>query len=221
MQFIERHEVAERDFLRQRVSERTLHSDRGTITLRGPLSAEAIDRFVMCEGLTKFRQPREQHAALMDIANLPEGQVYIASHDSTIIGYVTFHYPEFERWAQSGMISLLELGAIEISREWRDVGIGSELLQLPFVTDVMEDKIIISMECYWFWDLQGANLSPFEYRKLMEKLMSKGGFETKLTDDPDICSHPANLLSVRIGKHVPESVCMEFETVCYQGKWML
>jgi acetoin utilization protein AcuA len=77
------------------------------------------------------------------------------------------------------------------------------------------------MECYWFWDLQGTNLTPYEYRRLMENLLARRGFRTKLTDDPDICSHPANLLSVRIGSRVPAEICHEFEGVCYKSKWLL
>ncbi|MCW3491021.1 N-acetyltransferase [Dethiobacter alkaliphilus] len=203
------------------ISERTLYTERGTINLMGPVSAQSINRFVMCVGLAKFRQPQQQHQALMDIANLPEGQVFIACHENTIVGYITFHYPEFERWAQSGILSLLELGAIEVSSQWRETGIAGELVKIPFYTDYMEDKIIVSMECYWFWDLQGSNLSPWEYRRVMENLLDRSGFKTTLTDDPDICSHPANLLSVRIGSRVPQEVCNKFEKVCYRGKWML
>jgi acetoin utilization protein AcuA len=202
-------------------SERIIYTDRGVVIVEGPVSSQRVRQFRMCEGLCKFRQPREQHLALMDIADLPEGQVYIAHHQDTIIGYVTFHYPEFERWAQSGMECLLELGAIEVSRAWRQCGVSVGLIQIPFDTDIMEDKIIVSVECYWFWDLQGTDLAPFQYRKLMENLMGKSGFVTKQTDDPDICSHPANLLSVRIGSHVSEDDCYKFETLRYKSKWLL
>lgn len=200
------------------ISERILYTDCGIVVVEGPVTAERIGRFSMCEGLGKFRRPKEQHLALMDIANLPEGLVYIAHQQGTIVGYITFHYPDFERWAQSGMLCLLELGAIEVSRLWRGSKIAGALVQIPFDTAIMNDKIIISMECYWFWDLQGSNLTVYEYRGLMERLMGKAGFETKLTDDPEICSHPANLLSVRVGKQVAEKDRQKFEAVCYRSK---
>ena len=202
------------------VAQRMLYTDCGLVTVEGPVTAERISQFSMCEGLIKFRKPREQHLALMDIANLPEGLVYIAHQRETIVGYITFHYPEFERWAQSGMLCLLELGAIEVSRNWRGSKIAVALVQIPFENTIMDDKIVISMECYWFWDLQGSTLTVYEYRGLMERLMGKAGFETKLTDDPDICSHPANLLSVRLGHQVTEKDRQRFEAVCYQGKWL-
>lgn len=203
------------------IVERMLTTDRGLIVVEGPVSAKRIGQFTMCEGLCKFRRPTEQHLALMDIANLPEGQIYIAHHQNVIVGYITFHYPEFERWAQSGMPCLLELGAIEVSRKWRGCGIAAGLVKIPFDTDLMEDKIIVSMECYWFWDLQGSELTPYEYRRLMENLLAKSSFETTLTDDPDICSHPANLLSVRTGSRVPSEDCIKFQSICYRSKYLL
>lgn len=202
------------------VSGRTLYTDRGVVYVEGPVSPERIRQFTMCSGLCKFRQPREQHLALADIASLPEGLVFIAHNNNEIIAYVTFHYPEFERWAQSGMPCLVELGAIEVSKLWRGFGISSELIQIPFFTDLMEDKIILSMECHWFWDLQNNKISVWEYRKLMENLMAKSGFVTKLTDDPDIASHPANLLSVRFGNQVSDEDCLKFEKLCFCGKWL-
>lgn len=203
------------------ISERVRYTDRGIVSIEGPVAADRIKQFSMCEGLCKFRQPKEQHLALMDIANLSEGKVYIAYHKNTIIGYITFHYPEFERWAQSGLPCLLELGAIEVSRQWRGNGISSELVSIPFDTDFMEDHIIVSMECYWFWDLQGSNLSVYEYRRLMENLLARSSFKTTITDDPDVCSHPANLLSVRLGSRVPEETRTTFSGICYRSKWLL
>lgn len=215
-----RSQTIEHNHRSNHVSERILYTDRGMVIVEGPVTSQRIRQFTMCDGLSKFRQPKEQHLALMDIADLPEGQVYIAHHRETIVGYITFHYPEFERWACSGMACLLELGAIEVSRNWRGSKVAVGLVQVPFDSNVMDDKIIVSMECYWFWDLQGTNLTAYEYRSLMENLLAKSGFVTKLTDDPDICSHPANLLSVRIGENVPAKDCLQFESVCYHGKWL-
>ncbi|MBS3989517.1 MAG: hypothetical protein KGZ44_06185, partial [Dethiobacter sp.] len=59
-------------------AQRMLYTESGIVAVEGPVSAERIRQFSMCEGLGKFRRPKEQHLALMDIANLPEGLVYIA-----------------------------------------------------------------------------------------------------------------------------------------------
>ena len=200
---------------------RQLFTDAGIITVEGPVSSESLSQFSICDGLCHFRQSREQFQALKDIANLPEGLVFVAHIQGIIVGYITFLYPEFERWAQAGMPSLLELGAIEISKNWRNTGIATALVQIPFTTTLFEDKIIVSLECYWFWDTQGKKLNTWEYRKMLEVLFAKGGFVTKVTDDPDICSHPANLLSVRIGSLVSPETRSEFESVCYRGKTLI
>ncbi|HZK25838.1 MAG TPA: N-acetyltransferase [Oscillospiraceae bacterium] len=198
-------------------SKRHLFTDRGFITIEGPVAKEIIEQFAICSGLNQFRQPVQQQASLVEIAALPEGLVYLAHIHNTIVGYVTFHSPQFARWTNTGL-DILELGAIEVSRYWRDMGIAAALIQIPFSTDFLEDKIIISLECYWFWDLRGKRINTWQYRQLMQKLLEKGGFQTMITDDPDICDHPANLLSVRFGSLVPKEIFPLFESVCYQGK---
>ena len=203
------------DFL---YTELQLPLDCGLVTVEGPVEREKIIIMNICEGLLQFRQPADQKKALAQIAALPEGQVYLAHFNQTIIGYITFHYPEFERWAHTGITNLLELGAIEVSPAWRSKGIATALIKAPFVDNRMEDKIIISLECYWFWDLRGTKLNTWQYRQMMQTLLAKGGFQTRVTDDPDICSHPANLLSVRIGSLVDAETCTKFGSICYMGK---
>ncbi|MBS4022710.1 MAG: N-acetyltransferase [Dethiobacter sp.] len=198
-----------------------LDTERGAVYIEGPLSSEQLSAYTMCSGLCKFRQPGDQHLALIDIAKLPEGLVFIARCGSLIVGYITFHYPEFERWAESGIPCLLELGALEVSTHWRGLGISRELVQIPFYNGRLEEKIIVSMECYWCWDLRNTDLSIWEYRNMMEKLLTKPGFETKATDDPDISSHPANILSVRIGSRVCEDDIARFEALRFRRRWLL
>ncbi len=203
------------------VTRKELKTALGTVYVEGPLSPERLKQYTMCSGLSKFRRPPEQHLALIDIAGLPEGMIFAARIGDTIVGYITFHYPEFERWAQSGMLCMLELGAIEVSKHFRGLGISRELVGIPFAHGRLNDKIIVSLECYWSWDLQDTNLKVFEYRNMMEKLLARPGFVTMNTDDPDIISHPANMLSVRIGNRVSEEDIFSFEGLRYRGKWLL
>ena len=84
----------------------------------------------------------------------------------------------------------------------------------------MEDYIIITTEYYWHWDLKGTGLKVWEYRKIMEKMMNAGGLQWYATDDPEICSHPANCLMVRIGKRVqPESI-RKFDQIRFINRFM-
>src|SRR5690606_24723684 len=95
------------------------------IVIEGPVSPEALKTLQMEAGLNAFRQPKEQHEALIDISGLPEGRVIIARANDTILGYVTFHYPdELERWSDGGMLNLIELGAVEVAPAYRSLGLG-------------------------------------------------------------------------------------------------
>ena len=82
----------------------------------------------------------------------------------------------------------------------------------------IQNYIIISTEYYWHWDLNGTKLSIWEYRKVMEKMMAAGGLDPAPTDDPEIISHPANCLMVRIGKNVSEELVKRFDTLRFLGQ---
>ena len=78
-----------------------------------------------------FRPPSQQHQALIEIANLPEGRIIIARHNDTIVGYATFLHPDpLERWSEIKMDDLIELGAIEVISSFRGAAVGKNLLRL-------------------------------------------------------------------------------------------
>ncbi|WP_047981568.1 GNAT family N-acetyltransferase [Ornithinibacillus contaminans] len=190
------------------------HTQTEAIVIEGPLPASALQNYRFHSELTAFRPAPKQFQALLSIADLQEGRVIIARTQDTIIGYVTYLYPDpLERWSTFQMEDLLELGAIEVTPEYRGGGIASSLLKISMMDEFMENYIIISTEYYWHWDLNGTNLSIWEYRKVMEKMMATGGLQPAPTDDPEIISHPANCLMVRIGKNVPESSINQFDTL--------
>lgn len=206
---------------RKNCHEETRNTPMGALIIRGPVTGKSIEELEMDEGLDAFRRPQEQKQAIMEIADLPEGRVILAIHENTIIGYVTFLYPDpLERWSQAKMDNLLELGAIEVSCRFRHKHIGEHLLKIAFLDDVMEDFIVYTTEYYWHWDLKNTNLSVWDYRKMMEKMMSCVGLEWFATDDPEICSHPANCLMVRIGKRVPLESIHEFDHIRFQNRFM-
>ncbi|WP_227936575.1 GNAT family N-acetyltransferase [Alkalihalobacillus deserti] len=192
-----------------------------TLILEGPISAQALQDFDFHSGLVAFRPPAQQKKALVGIADLPEGRINIVRDGNMIVGYVTFVYPDpMERWSEGNMKDLLELGAIEIAKEYRGVQIGKNLLRLSMMDDAMEDYIIITTEYYWHWDLKSSGLDVWEYRKIMEKMMSAGGLEWYATDDPEICSHPANCLMVRIGKRIKTESIQQFDQLRFQNRFM-
>ncbi|TVY08710.1 GNAT family N-acetyltransferase [Paenibacillus cremeus] len=196
------------------------HSDYELI-LEGPVPPEQLRTYTMHADLDAFRRPKEQFEALVEIAELPEGRIIVARDGLQIVGYVTFHYPdELERWSEGGMIDLIELGAIEVADAYRGLGLGKKMIQLAFEQEQMENVITFTTEYYWHWDLEQSGLSVWQYRDMMEKLMKCVDMVWFATDDPEICSHPANCLMVRIGKNVPLSSVEQFDRVRFRQRFM-
>lgn len=190
----------------------THETTHGEITIEGPLPSSELKRYQFHEHLTAFRPAPKQFDALLSIADFNEGRIVIARTKDTIIGYVTYLHPDpLERWSEFKMDDLIELGAIEIIPKYRGSRVASSLLKLSMMDDFMENYIVISTEYYWHWDLDGTKLSIWDYRKVMEKMMAAGGLAPAPTDDPEIISHPANCLMVRIGENVPEGSINQFD----------
>lgn len=198
-----------------------IETPNGTVIVEGPIPPDKLAGYKFHEDLTAFRPAPRQHKALVEIAKLPEGRIIIARKDETIIGYVTFLYPDpLERWSEGKMENLIELGAIEVIPEFRGCEIGKNLLIVSMMDDAIEDYIIITTEYYWHWDLKGTGLNVWEYRKMMEKMMNAGGLEWYATDDPEICSHPANCLMVRIGKRVDNESIQKFDQLRFTNRFL-
>ena len=193
----------------------------GELTISGPLPPEDLRALTMHPGLSAFRRPNEQHEALIDIAGLAEGRIIAAIHNNVIVGYVTFHYPdELERWSEGGMLDLVELGAIEVAKPYRGYGLGKRLIRLAFEGGQLDNVIVFTTEYYWHWDLEGTGLNVWEYRTMMERLMKSVDMVWFATDDPEICSHPANCLMVRVGKLVPQASVEQFDRVRFRQRFM-
>ncbi|XEC96945.1 GNAT family N-acetyltransferase [Paenibacillus tarimensis] len=191
------------------------------LVIEGPVDPERLSRMTMHPDLDAFRRPKEQHEALIEISGLEEGRIIVAREGEMIVGYVTFHYPdEMERWSEGGMTDLIELGAIEVASDYRSLGLGKQMIQTAFADDQLENMIVFTTEYYWHWDLEGSGLNVWQYRSMMEKLMQSVGMVWYATDDPEICSHPANCLMVRIGKDVPLRSVEQFDRVRFRQRFM-
>ncbi|RLL47815.1 GNAT family N-acetyltransferase [Oceanobacillus piezotolerans] len=189
-------------------------SEQQMITIEGPLSSNQLRQYDFHGQLTAFRPAPKQFEALLSIADFPEGRIIIARKNNMIIGYVTYLHPDpLERWSKFNMEDLMELGAVEVIPAYRGAKIASNLLKVAMMDEYMENYIIISTEYYWHWDLDGTGLSIWNYRKVMEKMMAAGGLLPAPTDDPEIISHPANCLMVRIGKNVSHESIKQFDTL--------
>lgn len=198
-----------------------LKTPHGTLIIEGPITGESLASYEFHEDLVAFRPPNQQHKALIEIADLPEGRIIIAREHNTIVGYVTYLYPDpLERWSEGKIENLIELGAIEVIPKFRGSRVGKNLLIVSMMDEAMEDYLIITTEYYWHWDLKGTGLNVWEYRKVMEKMMSAGGLEWFATDDPEISSHPANCLMARIGKRVNQDTIERFDRLRFMNRFM-
>ena len=198
-----------------------LKTQNGDLIIEGPITGSYLASLDFHEDLIAFRPPNQQHQALIEIADLPEGRILIARDHHTIVGYVTYLFPDpLERWSQGKMENLLELGAIEVIPKYRGASVGKSLLKVSMMDEAMEDYIIITTEYYWHWDLKGTKLNVWEYRKIMEKMMNAGGLEWFATDDPEISSHPANCLMVRIGNRVDNDSIQQFDRLRFMNRFM-
>lgn len=193
----------------------------GNLVIEGPIPGSELATLDFHKDLIAFRPPEQQHKALIEIADLPEGRILIVRDRNQIVGYVTYLYPDpLERWSKGNMANLIELGAIEVIPKYRGGGVGKALLEVSMMDDAMEDYIIITTEYYWHWDLKGTKLNVWEYRKVMEKMMNAGGLEYYATDDPEISSHPANCLMARIGKRVDQESVQQFDSLRFMNRFM-
>ncbi|GIP32901.1 GNAT family N-acetyltransferase [Paenibacillus sp. J2TS4] len=195
--------------------------DGKQIIIEGPVAPENVARLSMHPDLDAFRRPKDQQEALVEIAGLPEGRIIVARDEMTIVGYVTFHYPdEMERWSDGNMEDLVELGAIEVANDYRGLGLAKGLIKLAFQDGQLENVIVYTTEYYWHWDLRRSGLNVWQYREMMEELMKCVDMVWYATDDPEICSHPANCLMVRVGKDVSLESVEKFDHLRFRQRFM-
>lgn len=198
---------------------KTVATPAGRITIEGPVAPEALESYEFHEGLKAFRPAPQQKKAVIGIAGLPEGRIIIARIDNLVVGYVTYLYPDpMERWAEANMENLLELGAIEVAAPFRGGRVAMSLLEVSFLDDAMNDYIVISTEYYWHWDLESTGLTVWEYKEVMKKVMGSVGMEWFATDDPEIASHPANMLMARIGSRIGLESIEQFNDVRFKNR---
>lgn len=201
---------------------RVVATRRGPVTIQGPATGEQLAALRPDQGLTAFRPPAKQMEALVALAKAEDGAVFFAHQDDLLVGYCTFHPPDpLTAFGAAALPFLLEMGAIEVSSAWRCEGIGRSLLELAFDNDALEDYIVISCEYWWHWDLEGLEMEVWEYRNMLEDVMRRVGLMPHPTDEPEISSHPANMLTVRLGRRVSEDRIAAFERLCHADRpWL-
>ena len=172
------------------------------------------------EGLAAFSDPDVARSFLSRIAVNPSGAVTAAYPRGRrlLVGYAAVSAPDPEiRWGAARVPGLLELLAIELSRSWRRLGLVGHILEATFSDPWYQDKIVVSNEFVWHWDLKDTGLTKWKYRIFLRRVLGRAGFEEMLTDEPNARWDPANIFMVRVGERAPEELRGRFEELLFQG----
>lgn len=146
-------------------------------------------------------------------AEQPDTSVVLAIADSThIVGFGVLAYPDpDERWSELQPRVMMEVNAIEVSREWRAKKIAKGIIQMMMVHPLIEEKIAYFVGYSWTWDLDGNRMSAQQYRQMMAKLFEPFGFQEFQTNEPNICLKPENIFMARIGASISKEVQNQFK----------
>ncbi len=172
------------------------------------------------DGLGFFwhNRPDLQRDALLRIAAQPKSRVTIAHNaDQKIVGYVTITQPDADtRWGRDQIDGLLELGGIEVAREWRGLGLSDALLKATFGGGMFDKEIVIATGYRWCWDMESTGLTVREYRDMLNRVFERYGFKFFETDEPNIAWYPDNALVARIGPRVSPPLLARFNGLLFE-----
>ena len=185
-----------------------LETQVGTLLLRDFCPPSMVERLVVDKGMYAFaRLPEREHQLLMSIARRPDCALAIAhTPEGVIVGEVTLA-PGDEWW--EGLENVYEV-AIEVSSNWRGLGVASQLLSFALELDALEDMILFALGLSWHWDTEGLGLNIYRYREMIIRLFGALGFVEYPTTEPNISMEPANVLLARIGKRVDQRAASRF-----------
>ena len=160
-----------------------------------------------------YRSLYTKRESLERKAEQPDASVVLAIADSKrIVGFGVLAYPDpEERWAQLEPKLMMEVNAIEVSREWRSKKVARGIVQMMKVHPKIEDKVAYFVGYSWTWDLDGNRMTAQQYRQMMARLFEPFGFEEYQTNEPNICLKPENIFMARIGENVSKELQNQFK----------
>ncbi len=185
-----------------------LATRKGQLLLRDFCPPSLVERLRADSGLKAFaRLPEREKQLLVGISRNPDCVLTLA-HTPTgeIVGQVTIA-PADAWW--EGIDNIYEV-AIEVSSNWRGLGIARDLLAFALELDALEDMILFAIGLSWHWDTEDLDLSPYRYRELIARLFASQGFAEYQTTEPNVIMEPANILLARVGKRVDQRVASQF-----------
>ena len=200
-----------------------IETARGRVTLRARVQPAEIDALEMDQGMGMYTEPYSppslEKKALKRIAVQDDSDVIVAvDPDRRIVGFIAIGRPaEADRWGRLGPQGLLEALAIEVSEDWRGLGIANAMMKVGLADSVFDSKIVMCTGFSWHWDMDGVGVSKETYRVLLLRYLAKAGFQYFDTDDPNVGLDPANFLTARVGKNVPAQLRRRFSSMLFEG----
>jgi acetoin utilization protein AcuA len=164
-----------------------------------------------------FRSLYTRGESLIKRATEEDANVVLAVTDKeNIIGFGVLAYPgPDERWARLEPRVMMEVKAIEVTRDWRRMGVGSVLVKGMLSHPGVEEKIIYFVGFTWTWDLEWMKMTASKYRKMMVRLFQPFQFNECKTNEPNICLDADNLFMCRIGKNISDRLLDDFKWLSF------
>jgi acetoin utilization protein AcuA len=194
----------------------TWSTPKGDLSIRNFCMAEEIQRYNFDRQFgthAHFKSLYTKRSSLEANAEQPDANVVLAlANNRDIVGFGVLSYPDAdERWAQLNHDIMMEVKAIEVSRDWRNIKLAPGLIKMMLAHPKIEDKIVYFVGYSWTWDLDATRLSAQEYRQMMIKLFEPFGFQEYQTNEPNICLKSENIFMGRIGRNVSLEVQHRFK----------
>jgi acetoin utilization deacetylase AcuC-like enzyme/GNAT superfamily N-acetyltransferase len=182
---------------------KALQTERGAILMRDFCPPSFVERLHVDSGLHAFaRLPEREYQLLLGISRSSDCALALAyTTGGEIVAQVTIA-PADDWW--EGIENLYEV-ALEVSSNWRGLGIASRLLSYA-----LEDMIFFAIGLTWHWEAEELGISIYRYRELIAKLFAEQGFKEYPTTEPNVTMEPANVLLARIGSRVDQRVASQF-----------
>jgi acetoin utilization protein AcuA len=200
----------------------TIETPEGDILIENYCPAEKLEPLTVDTGICMFSRsnPERQKRALLHVASSEGGNVIAATTGDLLIGYIGVHHPsEGERWGKPGYPWLFELGAIEVSRNFRECGMSMALMHAAWDDPFYDDKVVLTTAFTWHWDLEATGMNKLQYRELFVKLAGRFGFMEMSTDEPNVTMDAANLFLVRLGRETSFSQYQKFASMLFTNEW--
>ncbi len=197
-----------------------IEGEKGDVLVRAFAPPEEIRRLHFDRQFsvhTHYKSLYTRKDSLIKRASQEEANVVVAlDNTGNIIGFGVLAYPSpHERWAQLKPRVMMEVIAIEVSREWRSYNIGNAVVEAMLSHPKREEKILYLVGYFWTWDLEGSKKPASEYKKMMIRLFKPFGFIEYKTNEPNICLSPDNLFMARVGSEVPVKIQDDFKWLCF------